>query len=30
VQIWRDQIATLGDPWLCVEELIEQREEVKN
>jgi hypothetical protein len=30
VQIWRDQIASLGDPWMCVEELIEQHEEVKN
>jgi hypothetical protein len=29
VQIWRDQIATLGDPWMCVEELIEPHEELK-
>jgi hypothetical protein len=26
VKVWRDQIATLGDPWLCVEELVEQKE----
>jgi hypothetical protein len=32
VQVWRDQIATLGDPWICVEELVEgkaQAEESK-
>jgi hypothetical protein len=23
VAVWRDQIATLGDPWICVEELVE-------
>lgn len=27
VQVWRDQIASLGDPWMCVEELIERRDE---
>lgn len=27
VQVWRDQIATLGDPWMCVEELVERRDE---
>jgi hypothetical protein len=27
VQVWRDQIATLGDPWICVEELVEGGEE---
>lgn len=26
-QVWRDQMATLGDPWLCVEELIERTQE---
>jgi hypothetical protein len=29
VQIWRDQIATLGDPWICVEELVEGKREVE-
>jgi hypothetical protein len=23
VEVWRDQIATLGDPWIAVEELVE-------
>lgn len=29
IQVWRDQIAALGDPWMCVEELIQQEEEVR-
>jgi hypothetical protein len=23
VRVWRDQIAAMGDPWMCVEELVE-------
>ncbi|MBW3597750.1 MAG: DUF2868 domain-containing protein [Planctomycetes bacterium] len=27
IQVWRDQIAAIGDPWMCVEELVETGQE---